>query len=361
MIVVMKERATDRQTRQVIRTVVNWGLDVHRSTGTHHVILGVVGDLRNVPVSVLETMPGVDRLIYISKRPRRIAAPRPTVKLSKPLSVSIVGLGLMGGSLAKALRAQWPGATVVGYVRPKPGRKIPRGILRRVTSDPREAASADLVVFATPIDVTVRMIRAWAKWAKPGSLWTDMGSTKAEVCRAAASALPKHATFVGGHPMTGSEERGIEHARTDLFEGTKWILTPVRGKRLPPRARILRKLATSLGAKTILMNPREHDRIVAATSHLPQLVSTVLAVTTGPPLARSRMARRLVGPGLQGMTRIASSPHAIWRDIFATNPKDIKAAMKIFLKHLKDLETLSPKRIEGAFRRAHRMRRNLKR
>jgi prephenate dehydrogenase len=361
MIVVMKERATDRQTRQVVRTVVNWGLDVHRSTGTHHVILGVVGDLRNVPVSVLESMPGVERIIYISKRPRRLAAPRPTVKLSKPLSISIVGLGLMGGSLAKALRAQWPGATVVGYVRPKLGRKIPRGIMRRVTSNPREAASADIVVFATPIDVTVRLLRAWAKWAKRGSLWTDMGSTKAEVCRAAASALPKHATFVGGHPMTGSEEKGIEHARTDLFEGTKWILTPVRGKQLPPRARILRRLATSLGAKTILMTPREHDRIAAATSHLPQLVSTALAAATGPPLARSRTARRLVGPGLQGMTRLASSPYSIWQDIFATNSKDIKAAVKIFLKHLKDLETLSPKRIEGAFRRAHRMRRNLKR
>ena len=188
-----------------------------------------------------------------------------------------------------------------------------------------------------------------------------MGTTKADRCRAAANALPKHAIFVGGHPMTGSEERGIEHARTDLFEGTKWILTPVRGKRLPPRARLLRKLAASLGAKPILMTPREHDRIAAATSHMPQLVSTALAAATGPLLVRSRTARRLVGPGFQGMTRLASSPHAIWRDIFATNSKDIKAAVEIFLNSLKDLETLSPKRIEGAFRRAHGMRRTIKR
>lgn len=359
MIIVMKEHATEKQTERVVRAVLKWGLDVHRSTGAHRAVLGIVGDLANVPQGALEKIPGVARVVYISTTPEEAARARRRMKAPKDSpTIAIVGLGQMGGSLAMALRETWPNARVVGLVRKKRGRKIPKGVVHDLTSDPREALSrADVVVFATPVATILQQLHAWAKFAKPGSVWTDLGSTKAEICRAAAKHLPKQATFIGGHPMAGSAGSGIAHARADLYENETWALTPPRGTRLPKEAGVLKKIVIAVGARLVVMDAASHDRVVAATSHLPQLVSSALAAGIVPILAGTRAEHVLRGPAFRDMTRLALSPYEpMWRDIFTTNRGNVEKAMKEFERTFRRLRGLDKARLARIFEEGRRLR-----
>jgi prephenate dehydrogenase len=357
MIVVMKERATEAQVQRVVGILSERGFDVHRSTGAHRVVLGIVGDLARVPIRRVERAGGVQRIVRISDPPA--PATRPCLPSdSPPLVVAIVGMGLMGGSLAMALRA----ATrhrIVGCV--EPGRR-PAGSLRdlvdEVATDPARAVASDVVVFATPVSETLRLLAALGPRARPGSVWTDVGSVKTAICRAAARCVASGASFVGGHPMTGSEKGGLANARADLFEGATWALTPLASRRDAGALRRLREIARSIGARPLVLGAGEHDRIVAFTSHLPQIVASALAAS-GRDVLRTADGRRLAGPGFRDTTRLADSNEAIWHDIFVQNRGALRAALRTFMERLTRASDLSSRQVGDLFRRAHDARRAL--
>ena len=152
---------------------------------------------------------------------------------------------------------------------------------------------------------------------------TDAGSTKALITKTALLHLT-HCQFVGGHPMAGKETRGVASADADLFRGRNYVLTPSADT---PALRWFRARLAEFGAQVTVLEPEEHDRIVAYTSHLPQILSTVLAGT----LAGVDQAPRIAGPALLDMTRIAQSPFDMWHDIFLTNRPAIEQALDAFL------------------------------
>ncbi len=359
MIVVMRERATESQVERVIGILTRAGLDVHRSTGAHRVVLGVVGDLARVPLRRVERSGGVQRVFRISEPPppaRRAARPRG----APPLTIAIVGMGLMGGSLAMALRASTRHRVVACLERGRrPGRRL-RGLVDEVTTDPERIASADVVVLATPVGEAVRLIEALGPRARPGSVWTDVGSVKTPICRAAARFMAKGAVFVGGHPMAGSEKRGLANARADLFEGAAYALTPVSSRDGAAGLRRVRGIVRSIGARPLVLGPGEHDRIVAFTSHLPQIVATALAAAARGVLRTSR-GRRLAGSGFRDTTRLADSSAGIWRDIVAQNREALRAAMDAFTEHLARPDPLSPRGVDSLFRGAHAARGRIRR
>ncbi len=357
MIVIMKERVTEAQVQRVIGLLSREGLGVHRSTGVHRVVLGVVGDLARVPVERVGRSAGVQRIVRISEEP--LPALRPPRPGDGPRwTIAIVGMGLVGGSLAMALRA----ATrhrLVGCVRPRdlpaPG---PRGLVDEITADPARAAAADVVVLATPVSETLRLLETVGPLARPGSVWTDVGGVKAPVCRAASRCVRGGATFVGGHPIAGSEKSGFAHARADLFVGATWALVPAAAARGAAALRRVRTIVKAVGARPYLVDAVEHDRVVAFTSHLPQLVASALAAA-GRGVLRAEAARRLAGSGFRDTTRLADSDPGIWKEIVVQNRGAIGAAMEVFMKEMPRAGDLEPRQVGELFRRAHDARRRL--
>lgn len=223
-------------------------------------------------------------------------------------SLAIFGVGLIGGSFALALRAAGFQGEIAGVSSPATIKAaLERGVIdREVTVE--EAREFDLIFLAQPI----RGILAALPQLAGSRAWvTDAGSTKRTICRA-ASVLER---FTGGHPMAGKAARGLEHADAGLFAGRPWILTST-----PPPA--LAALLESTGARITITTPEEHDRAVALTSHLPQLLSSALAAQAAAHPALLFAA----GPGWESMTRLAASDWALWRDILETNADYLLAA-----------------------------------
>ncbi len=251
--------------------------------------------------------------------------------------VTIVGVGLIGGSLGMALRARGLAREVVGVTR------VPetiaaardRGAIDRGTVDPASGAEgADLVALATPPDLVVPMARRVLPRLHPGALLTDVASVKAEIVRSVeALARPGGAAFLGGHPMAGNEGRGIGAASAALFEGTAYLLTPTAKT---PRDAVERMsgLARALGAAPVLLEPDAHDRAVALTSHLPYLVAAALMGAAGP----GTPAASAAGPAFLGATRVAGSPVALWAQICRLNRDSILSALGTFREELSRLE-----------------------
>lgn len=236
--------------------------------------------------------------------------------------IAVLGLGLLGGSLAWASRERGLAGEVVGY-----GRRLgplqraqARGLVDRVTLDPAEAvAGADLVILATPVGVMGRILREAAPGLAPRALVTDVGSVKAALAETLPGLLPPGAIYVGSHPMAGSHEQGAEHARPDLFEGSVCIVTPTPGDPPAAGARIER-FWTSLGARVLRRDPTGHDREVAWMSHLPHVLAFAFVRALGEAPAG---ARQVAGPGFRDFTRIARSDAELWADILAVNAKAI--------------------------------------
>lgn len=357
MIVVMQEQATESDVQHVVGILSARGLDVHRSTGMHRVVLGIVGDLARVPVRRVERAGGVQRVVRISDPPAT-AKQRSLPSDVPPRVVSIIGMGLLGGSLAMALRAA-TGHRLVGCIEPgrRPDRRL-RELLDEVTTDPARAVAADMVVFATPVSETLRLLEALGPRARPGSVWSDVGSAKTAICRAAARFVASGASFVGGHPMTGSEKTGIAHARADLFEGATYALTPLAARSDARALRWMSGVVKSVGARPLVLGAEEHDRIVALTSHLPQIVASSLAASARQVL-RTANGRRLAGPGLRDTTRLADSSEAIWSGVLVQNRGALLVALRAFMERLSRVSDLSPRQMGILFRQAHEARREL--
>ena len=239
--------------------------------------------------------------------------------------ITIVGLGLIGGSLGMALRRRRLARTVVGVSRhPASLRRAKRlGALDRGTPDlARAAAGADVVVLATPVDAIAPFGRRAARSMRPGSVLTDVGSTKAAIVRALERGLPRGVHFVGAHPIAGSERRGIEAADAQLFDGAVCILTPTA--RTDRRAlQAVRRLWAPLAGRVVTMSPDRHDRLLAQLSHLPHLVACSLVGAVTGSLPRSPQS-------FLDMTRIAQSDPDLWDDIFLSNRANLLEAMDRF-------------------------------
>ena len=240
--------------------------------------------------------------------------------------VTIVGLGLIGGSLGIAIRRKRLAREVVGLSRDASTlrRAKRRGAIDLGTTDAaRAVADADLVILATPVDTIIPYTRRLAPHMKLGSILTDVGSTKAGIVQALERSLPAHIAFVGGHPLAGSEARGIGAAVPHLFDGAVCILTPTARTDRRALARV-RRLWTSVASRVVTMSPAEHDRALAATSHLSHLVAACL--TTSVPSAVCLHA----APSFLDMTRLSKSDPGLWDDIFFSNAAATLAAMDRF-------------------------------
>jgi prephenate dehydrogenase len=259
-----------------------------------------------------------------------------------PEVVAIVGVGLIGGSFALALRASGFAGKIVGVSSPEAVRvAIERGVIDEALPLAEAAAIADLIYLARPIEGILSVLGELDSYVKPGTLITDAGSTKSAICARAAETI-RRGRFVGGHPMAGKEARGAGEAEASLFRGRPYILTS--------RCEELEELVSSFGARVVILTADEHDALVALTSHVPQLISTALAASIG----MQPDAARVAGPAAMDMTRLALSPFEIWRDIFATNAMNIDAALGLFIAKLEELRTglSDPQRIQQEFERA---------
>ena len=245
--------------------------------------------------------------------------------------VAILGLGLMGTSLALALKGQ--GIRVVGYNH-SPGNArtaLERGAVDGVASSPAEAVrGASMVVLAAPVLANLRFADEISGALEAGTVVTDMGSTKGVFCKRVAEGHPEM-WLVGSHPVAGSEKQGGGAARADLFKGRRTVVTPVEG--VPEEAvRRVEAMWRAVGAVKVRMAPEDHDRLLARTSHLPHLVSAALAGTIG--RNRAGEVGIFCGPGFCDSTRLAAGSVQMWRDILETNREAIETELRAFKDEL---------------------------
>jgi prephenate dehydrogenase len=238
--------------------------------------------------------------------------------------IAIVGLGLIGASIALGTRRAQSAATISGVDRADVLRKaLERGIVDAASERLDIVAGADLVILAAPVEQNVELVRQVSRFVSAAAVVTDVGSTKRATVEAARS-LAASLTFVGGHPLAGTASGGIDSATADLFVGRRWVLTPGEAAAPETLARLCSFVRT-LGAEPHLMDPAEHDRVLAFTSHMPQLAASALMRVVGEGAGMAGLA--LAGPGLADSTRLAGSPFGIWRDICLTNADNICAAL----------------------------------
>lgn len=235
-------------------------------------------------------------------------------------SVAIIGLGLVGGSLARALTRK--GYRVTGIDWPLVVRRAlaTRAISRGATRA-EAAVRSDVVVLAAPPATNLRLLRRLARVASPELMLSDVSSVKGEIVREAARLGLRG--FVGGHPMAGTEKRGFAASTAGLFQGKSWWLVPSRSARAN---RTLRALVRDAGALPASIDARSHDRVMAFLSHAPQVVAWALFETARRDAVAGRHIRR-AGPGFRDMTRLARSPRALWQDILAANRVEVRRAL----------------------------------
>jgi prephenate dehydrogenase len=253
--------------------------------------------------------------------------------------VGIVGTGLVGASVGLALRRQ--GIHVLGVDRDeaRADAAAQLGALDRAVPHLAEAADgADVVVVAVPVGAVADTVLAVLD-AGAGAV-TDVGSVKAPIVGAVERARPDAAVrFVGGHPMAGSEQDGLDGADADLFVGATWVLTPTAATDAEAFTAV-RRLVASLGADVVAIAPADHDRLVAVVSHVPQLAATTLMDVAAAGGAEHATLLRLAAGGFRDMTRIAAADPGIWPDICVANRDEIVTALDRYLRALEDVRAL---------------------
>lgn len=270
--------------------------------------------------------------------------------------VTIVGVGLLGGSAGLALRAARRGVRIAGVGRRQSSldEAMRLGVIDTGHLDPAECVGrSDLVILATPVAAFERHLRAISGHLRDGAVVTDVGSTKERVVRMGERVLGAGGPFVGSHPMAGSEQKGVACARADLFTGATCIVTPT-GRTPEPLAERVERLWRDLGMRTLRMTPAAHDRAVARVSHLPHVLAALLMMHP------RKGDLEVAATGYRDATRLAGGDPEMWRDILMTNRRAILDAVDGFeeeLMHLRDLlETGDAPGIEDFFAKAKRRR-----
>jgi prephenate dehydrogenase len=262
--------------------------------------------------------------------------------------VAIVGTGLIGASFGLALRVAGFDGSIVGVSSERALADAEAcGAIDRGAPLAEAVAKADLVFLSQTIGRILDTVRHLDGLVKPGALVTDAGSTKREIVGLARQSI-RCCQFLGGHPMAGKETRGAGAADAELFRGRVWVLTPdERAELETPAVRAFREWLEGIGAHVLVLGAEEHDRVVALTSHLPQLASTAL----GAMLADTAQIQ-VSGSGLADMTRLALSSYDLWRDILATNSQAVDRALSLYIQELEHIrENLRNRRLEEEFQR----------
>ena len=260
--------------------------------------------------------------------------------------IVIIGLGLIGGSLARALMTAGCECEIVAVGRNRSvlEQAIGDGSITGFTTDAQTAcADADLIVIAVPVLSVKAMLQEIAPVLAPHTVITDVASVKHSVVSAAREVFGKMpVNFVPGHPIAGSEQSGYNAAKPELFQGRKVILTPLE-QTAPSAVAMVTALWQLIGAEVLQMSVTHHDEVLAATSHLPHLLAFALVDTLSQQGASEEIFRYAAG-GFRDFTRIASSDPVMWRDIFVANGA---ATVKILDKYVADLQTLRTALLEG--------------
>jgi prephenate dehydrogenase len=275
--------------------------------------------------------------------------------------ITIIGTGLIGGSLALALRKRGFDGRIIGcdsapvLQRARKLQVIDAGAVR-----PQDAVvGSDVVVLAAPVGAILDLVRMIGPGLSSSALLTDVGSTKLAVTKAAAAVFGKNAgkRFLGGHPMAGRECSGLGAADARLFEDAAWFVTPFPGQNIAVgRCGAWVRWIEKIGARVASMDAQQHDRLCAWISHLPQMISTALAASLVDEFGADLPLLDAGGRALREMTRISGSPYSMWRDIALTNKKYLGHAllqMEQRLTHIR--ENLETRELAAEFETAHRL------
>jgi prephenate dehydrogenase len=267
-----------------------------------------------------------------------------TSKINPPLTVSIVGVGLMGASLALALRESKNAARygkLIGVARREDTVReaLHRKIVDEATTDfARGVAEADIIVLATPVRTSIEQIHVLANVARTGAMVTDLGSTKGDVI-AAMDQLPERLRAVGSHPMCGKETSGMDVAEANLYVGRPWILTRTR-RSDESSFTTIKQLAEDVGAVTLEIEAARHDAVLAMASHLPYAVALALMTTADAASQNEELIYRVMAGGFRDTSRVAASDVTMWTDILLTNKSAALGAMRDFQFNLDQLIAL---------------------
>ena len=263
-------------------------------------------------------------------------------------TVAIVGLGLMGGSLAMALHAQNACRKILGVTRNPATRQaaLSGAIVDAASADLTLAAEADVIILATPVRTILEQLPQVGAIAREGAIIMDLGSTKLEITHA-MEGLPAHIEPIGAHPMCGKETFGFDAADADLYRNAVFVLTPL-ARTLPATLAFAESLAVTLGARPVVLDPARHDRIVAAISHLPFALAATL-MTTADELARADdLLYGLAASGFRDTSRLAAGDTTMMLDILLTNHEDVAVALRAYAQHLDELAELIDRQDETA-------------
>ncbi|MEA1940433.1 MAG: prephenate dehydrogenase [Candidatus Caldatribacteriota bacterium] len=276
--------------------------------------------------------------------------------------ITIIGVGLIGGSLGMAIKAGCMNSRIVGIDKSKTIEKaIASGAIDQGTDNLLEGIkNADLIIIATPIGTILKILSKIAPYLKKKCLVTDTGSTKTKIMEEANRILPSYVDFIGGHPMAGSEKFGIDAAKVDLFKNKPYILIP-RNKLNQKALEKMYGIVNMIGAYTLKLDAKEHDRITAAVSHLPQLIAISMVNLSGSLAEKENNENffKASGSAFYDMTRIASSSFEIWKDIYTTNNEIIVEMIDKFKKHLDKIEDKlknDPDNLKENFKQANKFR-----
>jgi len=256
----------------------------------------------------------------------------------KPLNIKqlkkigIVGPGLIGGSIALALKsANIPAKIIgIGHRQISIDRAIEFGAIDEGYLSLENLNDCQLVIIATPISLIKSTINSLANILHTGAIVTDVGSTKRQICRWGNKLTRKKIEFVGSHPIAGSEKRGIDFARHDLFVNANCFVTPER-KNSPAAVNLISQLWKTVGMNVIKTSPAQHDKLLGLVSHLPHIVAAGLVNTC------TQRQLEFTGSGFMDTTRIASGDVGLWRDIIMSNPDYIVQSLKKFTAQLNEI------------------------
>ncbi|UCD34771.1 MAG: prephenate dehydrogenase/arogenate dehydrogenase family protein [Nitrospiraceae bacterium] len=254
-------------------------------------------------------------------------------------NITIIGVGLIGGSFALSLKKAGFAGTITGIGRREENlaRAVSAGIIDHSTTDHAAGVrNADLVVLASSVGQFEKIARDIRSHLKRGAVVTDVGSVKAEIIKQLEPLMPPGVFFVGGHPIAGKECPGMEGAAADLFTDAQCVITPTAKTNGEAMGKVI-DLWNIIGAKTVIMTPEQHDLIFAAVSHLPHVVSYAL-INTIIDIDKNILPHG--GRGLRDLTRIALSPPDLWRDICAYNRSSILRTLRSFSSSISSMITL---------------------
>jgi prephenate dehydrogenase len=275
--------------------------------------------------------------------------------------VTIIGTGLIGGSLALALKKKGFRGTIVGCDRPPVlERALKANVVDAAQPEPAQAiVGSQLVVLATAVLAIIDLIDRLGPRISTKMLLTDVGSTKAEILGHATNVFGQNvaARFLGGHPMAGKEQSGVEFADADLFQGATWFVTPLQGQKINEAVSgEYLQWVQKIGARVVSIDADEHDKLCAWISHLPQMISTSLAAALVDEYGAEAPLLDTGGRALREMTRIAGSPYSWWRDVALTNKTNLQDALMKLEQRLAHIrENLGTRELASEFEKAHHL------